>query len=257
MRRPPRSTLFPYTTLFRSSPAPGRAARPCSPLCSPPPRQSASPGSTWSTRRSEEHTSELQSRLQLVCRLLLGKKKESVATSPVRRDTRARAETDSRSHRQERSRCADPRALHSFPTRRSSDLRPRRAGRRAPAHRFVHRHLGSLRHRAQRGRHADRKSTRLNSSHGYNSYAVFCLEKKRNRSRRHPCVEIHVLEPKQIVAATAKSVHDAPTPALYTLSLHDALPIFARAGPGGAPLLTALFTATSAVCVTGLNVVDT
>src|SRR5207249_9575560 len=63
IRRPPRSTLFPYTTLFRSSP-----------LCCwrPPPRSNA-PGVT--PVRSEEHTSELQSRFDLVCRLLLEKKK--------------------------------------------------------------------------------------------------------------------------------------------------------------------------------------
>src|SRR6266705_5569525 len=63
IRRPPRSTLFPYTTLFRP-PArlwePGRRAR--SPPCS-------------DRRRSEEHTSELQSPYDLVCRLLLEKKK--------------------------------------------------------------------------------------------------------------------------------------------------------------------------------------
>src|SRR6266436_6840168 len=61
IRRPPRSTLFPYTTLFRS---PARRLRPWSasrPRPCPP--------------RSEEHTSELQSRLHLVCRLLLEKKK--------------------------------------------------------------------------------------------------------------------------------------------------------------------------------------
>src|SRR5271170_3599236 len=68
IRRPPRSTLFPYTTLFRSPGAP--TAAPCD-------RASASaarPGSV----RSEEHTSELQSRVDLVCRLLLEKKKENV-----------------------------------------------------------------------------------------------------------------------------------------------------------------------------------
>src|ERR1022692_1055291 len=66
IRRPPRSTLFPYTTLFRSgTPAPGwgRSARP---------RPEAR--SSW-PRRSEEHTSELQSPCNLVCRLLLEKKK--------------------------------------------------------------------------------------------------------------------------------------------------------------------------------------
>src|SRR2546422_3926527 len=85
IRRPPRSTLFPYTTLFRS-----------------PPREPGTPATRWlygalrtvilegrlapgarlpATRdlatRSEEHTSELQSRLHLVCRLLLEKKKKT------------------------------------------------------------------------------------------------------------------------------------------------------------------------------------
>src|SRR5438105_14728721 len=67
LRRPPRSTLFPYTTLFRSSKASSRS-------------RSAS-GCTWAMRssatRSEEHTSELQSRVDLVCRLLLEKKKKT------------------------------------------------------------------------------------------------------------------------------------------------------------------------------------
>src|SRR2546429_6608459 len=65
IRRPPRSTLFPYTTLFRSLPrqsAPWRQPR--------APRYALHAGD-----RSEEHTSELQSRLHLVCRLLLEKKK--------------------------------------------------------------------------------------------------------------------------------------------------------------------------------------
>src|SRR6478752_527603 len=64
IRRPPRSTLFPYTTLFR----------PARPRPSPPTHRR--PGSsTCRSRRSEEHTSELQSRLHLVCRLLLEQKK--------------------------------------------------------------------------------------------------------------------------------------------------------------------------------------
>src|SRR6266436_9341109 len=87
IRRPPRSTLFPYTTLFRS-----RACR-----RQPPARR---PRTRRCCVRSEEHTSELQSRLHLVCRLLLEKKK---------------------------------------------------------------------------------KTTKLNSSHGYNSYAVFCLKKKKQQ----------------------------------------------------------------------------
>src|SRR5215510_8359226 len=64
MRRPPpRSTLFPYTTLFRSRPSRSRS----------PPTATAPPTSGHSSR-SEEHTSELQSRGHLVCRLLLEKK---------------------------------------------------------------------------------------------------------------------------------------------------------------------------------------
>src|SRR6266511_5434885 len=65
IRRPPRSTLFPYTTLFRSPPK-------GSPCLSPAPRSVCPP------RRSEEHTSELQSRENLVCRLLLEKKKKKI-----------------------------------------------------------------------------------------------------------------------------------------------------------------------------------
>src|SRR5690349_23125106 len=82
IRRPPRSTLFPYTTLFRSPLRPpsgsthrtrsatSRTAASCtasSGICAPAPRPAA---------RSEEHTSELQSRRDLVCRLLLEKKKK-------------------------------------------------------------------------------------------------------------------------------------------------------------------------------------
>src|SRR5258708_31440214 len=75
IRRPPRSTLFPYTTLFRSNSAEKSAGF------------AVSPADTWrlldrflpaprSSRRSEEHTSELQSPDHLVCRLLLEKKKK-------------------------------------------------------------------------------------------------------------------------------------------------------------------------------------
>src|SRR3712207_7913345 len=68
IRRPPRSTLFPYTTLFRSRRS---AMRPGS-RAAPPATSSAPSGRS----RSEEHTSELQSRQYLVCRLLLEKKKK-------------------------------------------------------------------------------------------------------------------------------------------------------------------------------------
>src|SRR5438067_4785792 len=71
IRRPPRSTLFPYTTLFRSRTPP--AALPCAWLRTPS-RGPAGRGN-W-VGRSEEHTSELQSRFDLVCRLLLEKKKK-------------------------------------------------------------------------------------------------------------------------------------------------------------------------------------
>src|SRR5947209_9454601 len=71
MRRPPRSTLFPYTTLFRSRRAvPGREQGGAPHLLE---RRARQHGEMW---RSEEHTSELQSRQYLVCRLLLEKKKK-------------------------------------------------------------------------------------------------------------------------------------------------------------------------------------
>src|SRR3954471_14495219 len=66
IRRPPRSTLFPYTTLFRSRRTGRRRARRGGPRA---------PRGRAPRRRSEEHTSELQSRRDLVCRLLLEKKK--------------------------------------------------------------------------------------------------------------------------------------------------------------------------------------
>src|SRR5689334_24535435 len=71
IRRPPRSTLFPYTTLFRSNPgAAGGADRPHG-------RGHVAPDTPLGAVRSEEHTSELQSQFHLVCRLLLEKKKNS------------------------------------------------------------------------------------------------------------------------------------------------------------------------------------
>src|SRR2546430_4245484 len=101
IRRPPRSTLFPYTTLFRSPlsyPSGGRRRSPASSTptggCARPhraPEQAArsprgtrrctasewsAPGRRECARRSEEHTSELQSQSNLVCRLLLEKKKK-------------------------------------------------------------------------------------------------------------------------------------------------------------------------------------
>src|SRR3712207_8269968 len=93
IRRPPRSTLFPYTTLFRSSTRvpvmPSASARArlssasdarsvdCATVIAP------TPTSTTQMIRSEEHTSELQSRQYLVCRLLLEKKKSAEACDVV------------------------------------------------------------------------------------------------------------------------------------------------------------------------------
>src|SRR5437764_2608153 len=87
LRRPPRSTLFPYTTLFRSRARPGRehARRPGRGLSDraeaarsrpDPPRDALARADAARVRRSEEHTSELQSPMYLVCRLLLEKKKK-------------------------------------------------------------------------------------------------------------------------------------------------------------------------------------
>src|SRR2546425_1889983 len=97
IRRPPRSTLFPYTTLFRSPPCgaprppPTAATRPAAPAGPPPaprrrrrpprtPRAAFRPPPPAAPARSEEHTSELQSLAYLVCRLLLAKKKPNTAT---------------------------------------------------------------------------------------------------------------------------------------------------------------------------------
>src|SRR3989442_11135183 len=78
IRRPPRSTLFPYTTLFRSR-STRDAISVCLATCSCPRdvacARPCSPRRAGRSKRSEEHTSELQSRPHLVCRLLLEKKK--------------------------------------------------------------------------------------------------------------------------------------------------------------------------------------
>src|SRR2546429_4555602 len=96
IRRPPRSTLFPYTTLFRSgyaihvqadanaSPEAAAAAAAHAVLLNQIPSQQANLDVAYA--RSEEHTSELQSRLHLVCRLLLEKKNIVMSPSNVRSD---------------------------------------------------------------------------------------------------------------------------------------------------------------------------
>src|SRR2546422_7700423 len=96
IRRPPRSTLFPYTTLFRSRKR--RRAHPAARYASFQ-ATSKNPLQRWHRRlpgRSEEHTSELQSRLHLVCRLLLEKKKkknETVHHDARQSETHTRPET--------------------------------------------------------------------------------------------------------------------------------------------------------------------
>src|SRR5688572_32768276 len=82
IRRPPRSTLFPYTTLFRSGGSGDHARRRARPAARRPHRHEgllrfqARLGHHLRRHRSEEHTSELQSQSNLVCRLLLEKKKK-------------------------------------------------------------------------------------------------------------------------------------------------------------------------------------
>src|SRR5215208_8033730 len=105
IRRPPRSTLFPYTTLFRSRPAVGTHR------CTFERHLLEQPGQV----RSEEHTSELQSRGHLVCRLLLEKKK---------------AECDRSLPYQARPEARQPRAPHR-PARDARVATDARADRRA------------------------------------------------------------------------------------------------------------------------------
>src|SRR5258708_24181105 len=80
IRRPPRSTLFPYTTLFRSTRENRRPPRPAVALGH---ERGAVRYNVTKSNRSEEHTSELQSPDHLVCRLLLEKKKTPVLAQPL------------------------------------------------------------------------------------------------------------------------------------------------------------------------------
>src|SRR5438309_8488313 len=89
LRRPPTSTLFPYTTLFRSRARAPAPTPPTSPSSSCPARSQTSPDlhldcpGPPDADRSEEHTSELQSQFHLVCRLLLEKKKRLQETTTI------------------------------------------------------------------------------------------------------------------------------------------------------------------------------
>src|SRR2546430_10102110 len=88
IRRPPRSTLFPYTTLFRSCGIKGvfAALRPCGRIRAAAGNRGGertASGKDDQSSRSEEHTSELQSQSNLVCRLLLEKKKNHIVFTPT------------------------------------------------------------------------------------------------------------------------------------------------------------------------------
>src|SRR6185312_12938899 len=154
------------------------------------------------TSRSEEHTSELQSRSELVCRLLLEKKKVGPRAAPEAGQIARRLNRPVRRRQQfERKRtltvfdrgmlAKTEQFLHSFfflmirrPPR--STLFPYttlfRSRSRGTAARTRARQPALSQHHGLR----DRKSTRLNSSHDQSSYAVFCLKKKKNRSRGRP-----------------------------------------------------------------------
>src|SRR2546426_4847241 len=97
IRRPPRSTLFPYTTLFRSR----ARRRPPPALLSPAPARPRRGTPDRALPRSEEHTSELQSPCNLVCRLLLEKKK---TPSPPWRRRWGAGDRTTYAHREQESR---------------------------------------------------------------------------------------------------------------------------------------------------------
>src|SRR3712207_7323693 len=95
IRRPPRSTLFPYTTLFRSAAAWQQRKVPVRLTSSVSCQSSSEVCKKGRDRaRSEEHTSELQSRQYLVCRLLLEKKKINTLTVSLQTDLDATTKTD-------------------------------------------------------------------------------------------------------------------------------------------------------------------
>src|SRR2546422_7604417 len=100
IRRPPRSTLFPYTTLFRSYTARCHNGALVATKTRRPSRKlntsDVQRGGRLKATRSEEHTSELQSRLHLVCRLLLEKKKKK----QIREDQQSNADRTSDPHTQ-------------------------------------------------------------------------------------------------------------------------------------------------------------
>src|SRR6266700_2664088 len=180
IRRPPRSTLFPYTTLFRS---PHRSAHRRS-------RRAVGSAGRWpASGRSEEHTSELQSRENLVCRLLHEKKKKifNLVLILEKEVTQFQAGAMQPSadgadlHFQQLGHVFElffffnDTATTEIYTLSLHDALPICGADRVVPFRA---------HVRQEVPHpvavADRKSTRLNSSHVTISYAVFCLKKKKN-----------------------------------------------------------------------------
>src|SRR5262245_65266318 len=95
IRRPPRSTLFPYTTLFRSEPAGRHGPRVVGGL------RAGGPWDDAVAPRSEEHTSELQSLRHLVCRLLLEKKKK-IQHNEKKKTNETRIKTKATQHKSRR-----------------------------------------------------------------------------------------------------------------------------------------------------------
>src|SRR5262250_1806775 len=172
IRRPPRSTLFPYTTLFRSGSGAGDAStdvRRAYQTCGP-----------W---RSEEHTSELQSPMYLVCRLLLEKKKRLSRGWPANLLDRLAARAQPyRLQRLPQSDGSSLVYLFFFNDTATTEIYtlslhdalpiPCRVRANSPASGMVRSIPSPIR---------DRKSTRLNSSHRCISYAVFCLKKKKKQ----------------------------------------------------------------------------
>src|SRR6476659_125187 len=190
IRRPPRSTLFPYTTLFRPRGNRPRRTR----ASSPPACRSGSPRRP----RSEEHTSELQSLRHLVCRLLLEKKKhgrggfaslgkEEKASGQARNTVEliAPALGSNRSACRDGASQGDVQAglfffndtatteIYTLSLHDALPISPPSPGPTWPSP------TGSRWPEPAVSRR-DRKSTRLNSSHLGISYAVFCLKKQKN-----------------------------------------------------------------------------
>src|SRR5216683_616902 len=175
IRRPPRSTLFPYTTLFRSQRRADRRLDVRDPHHDPDAMSAIA-------LRSEEHTSELQSRSDLVCRLLLEKKKKTKIKNKKLQKKKKLIQNFCR---------ISSYLIHFFSSFFFFFLmirRPPRSTLFPYTTLFRSRDVGDCaggaqqrrqaferRSRGDRGQARDRKSTRLNSSHDQISYAVFCL----------------------------------------------------------------------------------